>query len=119
MLCFLDMRKSLCFRNYNGTVCENELAFNVTHRICCCGYNMGKAWSKPCQACPIPGTGQFECTLKVVDILIRFMYEIETRFLFIYFFQRTFTLFVEILHQGLKLTLKLENQWVRLLINFF
>ncbi|XP_053097505.1 fibrillin-2 isoform X2 [Pangasianodon hypophthalmus] len=55
----MDMRKSLCFRNYNGTTCENELAFNITYRICCCGYNMGKAWNKPCQACPIPGTEGF------------------------------------------------------------
>ena len=54
----LDMRKSLCYRNYNGTACENELAFNLTQKICCCAYNVGKAWNKPCKACPKPGTGQ-------------------------------------------------------------
>ncbi|TSK16121.1 Fibrillin-2 [Bagarius yarrelli] len=56
----MDMRKGLCFRNYSGTTCKNELAFNITHRTCCCGYNMGKAWNKPCQACPKPGNEGFQ-----------------------------------------------------------
>lgn len=55
------MRKSLCYRNYNGTVCENELAFNLTRRLCCCSYNVGKAWNKPCEACPTPATGEIPC----------------------------------------------------------
>lgn len=60
LACFLyvDMRKSFCYRSYNGTTCENELPFNVTKRMCCCTYNVGKAWNKPCEPCPTPGTGE-------------------------------------------------------------
>ncbi|KAM4052790.1 fibrillin-2 isoform 1-T1 [Anomaloglossus baeobatrachus] len=55
----MDMRKSYCYRTYNGTMCENELPFNVTKKMCCCTYNIGKAWSKPCEPCPTPGTVNF------------------------------------------------------------
>lgn len=55
------MRKSFCYRSYNGTSCENELPFNVTKRMCCCTYNIGKAWNKPCEPCPTPGTGKAFC----------------------------------------------------------
>ncbi|KAJ8777431.1 hypothetical protein J1605_014814 [Eschrichtius robustus] len=57
----MDMRKSFCYRSYNGTTCENELPFNVTKRMCCCTYNVGKAWNKPCEPCPTPGTDIDEC----------------------------------------------------------
>uniref|UniRef100_A0A8C3RBV6 Fibrillin 3 n=1 Tax=Cyanoderma ruficeps TaxID=181631 RepID=A0A8C3RBV6_9PASS len=50
----MDMRKSVCYRNYNDT-CENELSFNMTKKMCCCSYNIGKAWNKPCEPCPTPG----------------------------------------------------------------
>uniref|UniRef100_A0A8C8BQ30 Fibrillin-2 n=1 Tax=Otus sunia TaxID=257818 RepID=A0A8C8BQ30_9STRI len=56
----MDMRKSFCYRGYNGTSCENELPFNVTKRMCCCTYNVGKAWNKPCEPCPTPGTAEFK-----------------------------------------------------------
>uniref|UniRef100_A0A3P9MQM8 Fibrillin 2b n=1 Tax=Oryzias latipes TaxID=8090 RepID=A0A3P9MQM8_ORYLA len=49
----MDMRKSVCYRNFNDT-CENELSFNMTKKMCCCAYNVGKAWNKPCEACPTP-----------------------------------------------------------------
>uniref|UniRef100_H2LL33 Fibrillin 2b n=1 Tax=Oryzias latipes TaxID=8090 RepID=H2LL33_ORYLA len=49
------MRKSVCYRNFNDT-CENELSFNMTKKMCCCAYNVGKAWNKPCEACPTPAT---------------------------------------------------------------
>ncbi|XP_016117435.1 fibrillin-2-like, partial [Sinocyclocheilus grahami] len=55
----MDMRKSLCYRNYSGSTCEHQLTFNTTQRLCCCAYNVGKAWNKPCQACPSPGTGDY------------------------------------------------------------
>ncbi|RXN13923.1 fibrillin-1 [Labeo rohita] len=55
----MDMRKSLCYRNYSGSTCEHQLNFNTTQRLCCCAYNVGKAWNKPCQACPSPGTGDY------------------------------------------------------------
>lgn len=50
-----DMRKSVCYRNFNDT-CEYELTFNMTKKMCCCAYNVGKAWNKPCEACPTPAT---------------------------------------------------------------
>ncbi|KAG2463812.1 FBN2 protein, partial [Polypterus senegalus] len=56
----MDMRKSLCYRNFNDT-CENELSFNMTKKMCCCSYNVGKAWNKPCEACPTPATHIDEC----------------------------------------------------------
>ncbi|NXQ28620.1 FBN2 protein, partial [Alaudala cheleensis] len=56
----MDMRKSFCYRSHNGTLCENELPFNVTKRMCCCTYNIGKAWNKPCEPCPTPGTVEFK-----------------------------------------------------------
>ncbi|XP_006007076.2 fibrillin-2 [Latimeria chalumnae] len=55
----MDMRKSFCYRNFNGTTCENELTFNLTKRLCCCAYNIGKAWNKPCEACPTPATPEY------------------------------------------------------------
>ncbi|KAM9367882.1 fibrillin-2 [Phaethornis superciliosus] len=56
----IDMRKSFCYRSYNGTSCENELPFNVTKKMCCCTYNVGKAWNKPCEPCPTLGTAEFK-----------------------------------------------------------
>ncbi|XP_054842527.1 fibrillin-2 [Eublepharis macularius] len=56
----MDMRKSFCYRSYNGTSCDNELPFNVTKRMCCCTYNVGKAWNKPCEPCPTPNTVDFK-----------------------------------------------------------
>uniref|UniRef100_A0A3Q4HJD8 Fibrillin 1 n=1 Tax=Neolamprologus brichardi TaxID=32507 RepID=A0A3Q4HJD8_NEOBR len=53
-----NMRKSVCYRNFNDT-CENELSFNMTKKMCCCAYNVGKAWNKPCEACPTPATSEF------------------------------------------------------------
>ncbi|XP_076876101.1 fibrillin-2 [Brachyhypopomus gauderio] len=72
----MDMRKSLCFRNFNGTSCEKELAFNTTHRTCCCAYNMGKAWNQPCQVCPRPGSEGFRTLCG--NILPGFEIDIET-----------------------------------------
>ncbi|XP_025841448.2 fibrillin-3 isoform X4 [Vulpes vulpes] len=55
----MDMRKSICFRHYNGT-CRNELAFNVTRKMCCCSYNIGQAWNRPCEACPTPASLDYQ-----------------------------------------------------------
>ncbi|XP_058393999.1 fibrillin-3 [Diceros bicornis minor] len=55
----MDMRKSVCFRHYNGT-CRNELAFNVTRKMCCCSYNIGRAWNGPCEACPTPASLDYQ-----------------------------------------------------------
>ncbi|XP_008048410.1 fibrillin-3, partial [Carlito syrichta] len=56
----MDMRKNLCFRHYDGT-CHNELAFNVTRKMCCCSHNIGQAWNRPCEACPAPASHVDEC----------------------------------------------------------
>ncbi|MGH0175719.1 UNVERIFIED_CONTAM: hypothetical protein FKN15_071488 [Acipenser sinensis] len=55
----MDMRKSVCYRNFNDT-CENELSFNMTKKMCCCSYNVGKAWNKPCESCPTPATTEYQ-----------------------------------------------------------
>ncbi|XP_043853205.1 fibrillin-2-like [Dromiciops gliroides] len=55
---YMDMRKSFCYQN--KTTCENELPFNVTKRICCCTYNIGKAWNKSCELCPDSGAVEFK-----------------------------------------------------------
>lgn len=58
------MRKSYCYRNFysdNGT-CDGELTFNMTKKMCCCSYNIGRAWNKPCEQCPIPSTGEVSYT---------------------------------------------------------
>uniref|UniRef100_A0A3Q3EIF5 Fibrillin-1 n=1 Tax=Labrus bergylta TaxID=56723 RepID=A0A3Q3EIF5_9LABR len=57
----MDMRKSYCYRNFytdNGT-CDGELTFNMTKKMCCCSYNIGRAWNKPCERCPVPSTDDF------------------------------------------------------------
>uniref|UniRef100_A0A8C3G947 Fibrillin-1 n=1 Tax=Cyclopterus lumpus TaxID=8103 RepID=A0A8C3G947_CYCLU len=57
----MDMRKSYCYRNFysdNGT-CDGELNFNMTKKMCCCSYNIGRAWNKPCEQCPVPSTDEF------------------------------------------------------------
>uniref|UniRef100_A0A673VN86 Fibrillin 3 n=1 Tax=Suricata suricatta TaxID=37032 RepID=A0A673VN86_SURSU len=55
----MDMRKSTCFRQYNGT-CRDDLASNVTRKICCCSYNIGQAWNRPCEACPTPASPDYQ-----------------------------------------------------------
>ncbi|XP_035248375.1 fibrillin-2 isoform X1 [Anguilla anguilla] len=72
----MDMRKSQCYRTFNASVCENELAVNVTRRLCCCSYNMGKAWNRPCEACPTPGTGDYKTLCG--NIVPGFKIDIET-----------------------------------------
>ncbi|RXN16421.1 fibrillin-1 [Labeo rohita] len=59
----MDMRKSLCYRNYysDNATCDGELTFNMTKKFCCCSYNIGRAWNKPCEKCPIPSTNIDEC----------------------------------------------------------
>ncbi|KAM9409241.1 fibrillin-1 isoform 1-T1 [Pholidichthys leucotaenia] len=57
----MDMRKSYCYRNFysdNGT-CDSELTFNMTKKMCCCSYNIGRAWNKPCEQCPVPSSEEF------------------------------------------------------------
>ncbi|XP_029108624.1 fibrillin-2 isoform X1 [Scleropages formosus] len=72
----MDMRKSFCYRSYNVTTCNNELAFNITKRLCCCAYNVGKAWNKPCEACPVPGTDGYRTLCG--NIIPGFKIDIET-----------------------------------------
>lgn len=55
-----DMRKSYCYRNFysDNKTCDGELTFNMTKKMCCCSYNIGRAWNKPCEQCPVPSTGE-------------------------------------------------------------
>lgn len=57
----MDMRRSLCYRNYysDNATCDGELTFNMTKKMCCCSYNIGRAWNKPCEPCPVPSTNEF------------------------------------------------------------
>lgn len=60
----VDMRKSFCYRNFysdNGT-CDGELTFNMTKKMCCCSYNIGRAWNRPCEQCPVPSTSEYTHT---------------------------------------------------------
>uniref|UniRef100_F6ZCP2 Fibrillin 1 n=1 Tax=Ornithorhynchus anatinus TaxID=9258 RepID=F6ZCP2_ORNAN len=54
----MDMRRSLCYRNYyaDNRTCDGELLFNMTKKMCCCSYNIGRAWNRPCEQCPVPST---------------------------------------------------------------
>ncbi|XP_040269935.1 fibrillin-1 [Bufo bufo] len=58
----MDMRRSLCFRNFNADnqTCDGELLYNMTKKMCCCSYNIGRAWNRPCEECPLPSTDDFE-----------------------------------------------------------
>lgn len=60
-----DMRKSYCYRNFytDNKTCDGELTFNMTKKMCCCSYNIGRAWNKPCEQCPVPSTGEAACPL--------------------------------------------------------
>lgn len=55
-----DMRKSYCYRNFysDNMTCDGELNFNMTKKMCCCSYNIGRAWNRPCEQCPVPSTGE-------------------------------------------------------------
>ncbi|KAG8001253.1 Fibrillin-1 [Nibea albiflora] len=57
----MDMRKSYCYRNFysDNRTCDGELTFNMTKKMCCCSYNIGRAWNKPCEQCPVPSTEDF------------------------------------------------------------
>lgn len=59
-----DMRKSYCYRNFysDNMTCDGELTFNMTKKMCCCSYNIGRAWNKPCEQCPVPSTGELSYT---------------------------------------------------------
>uniref|UniRef100_A0A3Q4C0E7 Uncharacterized protein n=1 Tax=Mola mola TaxID=94237 RepID=A0A3Q4C0E7_MOLML len=57
----MDMRKSYCYRNFysDNMTCDGEMTFNMTKKMCCCSYNIGRAWNKPCEQCPVPSTDGF------------------------------------------------------------
>ncbi|XP_027869787.1 fibrillin-1 [Xiphophorus couchianus] len=57
----MDMRKSYCYRNFysDNRTCDGELTFNMTKKMCCCSYNIGRAWNRPCEQCPVPSTDEF------------------------------------------------------------
>lgn len=71
-LSLLDMRKSYCYRNFysDNNTCDGELTFNMTKKMCCCSYNIGRAWNKPCEQCPLPSTGEASCPLMLANAII-------------------------------------------------
>lgn len=63
LLIFTDNRRDLCYSQYKDGQCLNPTSVAVTKSSCCCctiitGHPMG--WGTTCQACPIPGTQEFE-----------------------------------------------------------
>lgn len=66
-----DMRKSYCYRNFysDNKTCDGELTFNMTKKMCCCSYNIGRAWNKPCEQCPVPSTGEASRPLMVANAI--------------------------------------------------
>ena len=61
-----DMRKSYCYRNFysDNRTCDGELTYNMTKKMCCCSYNIGRAWNKPCEQCPVPSTGELPYSVR-------------------------------------------------------
>lgn len=53
----VDMRKDLCFLNYERWTCSTPMTQNQTKKVCCC--SMGQAWGQPCEPCPIPGSSRY------------------------------------------------------------
>ncbi|XP_065169457.1 fibrillin-2-like [Atheta coriaria] len=53
----VDMRKDLCFLNYERWTCSTPMTQNQTKKVCCC--SMGQAWGQPCEPCPIPGSTDY------------------------------------------------------------
>uniref|UniRef100_A0A3P9NTP2 Fibrillin-1 n=1 Tax=Poecilia reticulata TaxID=8081 RepID=A0A3P9NTP2_POERE len=68
----MDMRKSYCYRNFysDNRTCDGELTFNMTKKMCCCSYNIGRAWNRPCEQCPVPSTGQAITSTSLPDGLM-------------------------------------------------
>lgn len=58
----VDMRKDLCFLNYDRGECTTPMTESQSKKVCCC--SMGQAWG-PCEPCPSHGTSRY--TL-VVDV---------------------------------------------------
>lgn len=59
----LDTRRDLCYQTYKNGQCFNPSLTAVTKSTCCCctvvtGQPMG--WGTNCQACPMPGTTDFD-----------------------------------------------------------
>lgn len=58
-----DTRRDLCYSQYRDGQCSNPTSIAVTKSSCCCctvilGQPLG--WGSTCQACPLPGTREFE-----------------------------------------------------------
>lgn len=54
----VDMRKDLCFLNYDGGECSTPMTESQSKKVCCC--SMGQAWG-PCETCPRHGTSRYTC----------------------------------------------------------
>lgn len=57
----LDTRKDMCYANMKDGQCGNPSASAITKSSCCCsGSDSQIGWGSGCQACPQPGTSEFE-----------------------------------------------------------
>ena len=54
----VDMRKELCYVNYESGQCFNPMIHPQTKMLCCC--SMGAAWGTPCEKCPGERTREHE-----------------------------------------------------------
>lgn len=52
----VDMRKDLCFLNYDRGECTTPMTESQSKKVCCC--SMGQAWG-PCEPCPSQGTSRY------------------------------------------------------------
>lgn len=107
------MRKSYCYRNFysdNGT-CDGELTFNMTKKMCCCSYNIGRAWNKPCEQCPVPSTGEVSYTNRLIHICGEHN-ELKVSFSKLMSTQMSLQSFVAVRDQDITLTSPLDGSLV-------
>lgn len=57
-LFYTDIRSELCYLTYDEDVCGQPVPGRFRLDVCCC--TVGAAWGKECEACPDPGTREYE-----------------------------------------------------------
>lgn len=57
-LFFVDIRSELCYLTYDEDMCGQPVPGRFRMDVCCC--TVGAAWGKECEACPEPGTREYE-----------------------------------------------------------
>lgn len=57
-LLYIDIRSELCYLTYDEDMCGQPVPGRFRMDVCCC--TVGAAWGKECEACPEPGTREYE-----------------------------------------------------------